>query len=81
MLRAILLALVVANLGYFGWTRGAFAVFGFVPASLTETEPQRLANQLHPEWLQIRVEDAAAQAPLPSGAASAPETAASATDR
>lgn len=80
MLRALVLALFVANLGYFGWTRGALAVFGFVPASLTEVEPQRLANQLRPELLQSRVEDAAAVSPLPSSsdAASAPENAASA---
>jgi len=75
MLRAFVLALVLANLGYFAWTHGMFAALGFVPARLTETEPQRLANQLRPGLLQIRPE-AAAVLP-PSIAASSPASAAS----
>ncbi len=70
MLRAVIWTLVVANAGYFAWSRGTFAAFGWVPASLTETEPQRLANQLRPGLLQIRIDDAAA--PAAQRTASAP---------
>ena len=49
MLRFILIALVVANLGYFVWARGDADGRG-----LTDREPQRLAQQLRPQLLQIR---------------------------
>ena len=57
MLRALVLVLLVANVGYFAWTHGALAIFGLVPARFTETEPQRLTDQLRPDLLQIRRED------------------------
>jgi len=76
MLRAILLVLIVANAGYFGWTRGAFAAFGYVPARLTETEPQRLTNQLRPALLQIRRDDGIPPAVAPAIVAPAVENAA-----
>jgi len=63
MLRALVLVLVVANIGYFAWTRGALAAFGLVPARFAETEPQRLADQLRPGLLQIRTEDNATSSP------------------
>jgi len=53
-LRLVLIALLIANLGYWLWSRGDLAGFGLAPASLNEREPQRLARQVHPEWLQIR---------------------------
>jgi hypothetical protein len=53
-LRVLLLLLIVANAGYWLWSRGDLAGFGLVPASVTEREPQRLSRQIHPEWLQIR---------------------------
>lgn len=53
-LRLLVVLLVVANLGYWLWSRGDLAGFGMAPASLAEREPQRLARQVHPEWLQIR---------------------------
>ena len=49
MLRFLLIALVVANLGYFVWARGDVDGRG-----LTDREPQRLAQQLRPQLLQIR---------------------------
>ena len=52
--RFVLLALVLANLGYFAWSRGSFAALGFQPAGFGETEPHRVALQVHPELLQIR---------------------------
>ena len=43
--------LVLANAGYFGWTRGMLAPYGFAP--VVQSEPQRLTQQLHPEALRI----------------------------
>ncbi len=54
MLRFILIALVVANLGYFVVSRGEANGPG-------EREPQRLAQQIRPQMLQIRKPDAVAQ--------------------
>lgn len=76
MLRLLVLALLVANLGYFAWACGTFADFGWAPARLSETEPQRFANQLRPSLLRVRTEDASPASA--SVAASAPEPAASA---
>jgi len=59
-LRLFLVALVLANAGYWLWSRGELAGFGLAPASLNEREPQRLARQVHPEWLQIRKDARAA---------------------
>ncbi len=56
MLRALVILLVLANLVYFGWTRGALAVIGAQPAHFQEAEPQRLQQQIRPELLQIRQE-------------------------
>ena len=51
MLRLLVLLLVLANAGYFGWTHGLFAPYGFAP--VTQSEPQRIAQQLHPEALRV----------------------------
>lgn len=56
--RLIVVLLLVANLGYYGWTRGALALFGTQPASFSEREPQRVAQQVRPQMLQIRKEEA-----------------------
>ncbi len=72
MLRALVLVLLVANVGYFAWTRGALAVFGLVPARFTETEPQRLADQLRPDLLQIRREDNPASPPAVAASGATP---------
>jgi len=53
-LRLLLVVLLIANAGYFLWARGELAGFGLAPAALGEREPQRVARQIHPEWLQIR---------------------------
>lgn len=52
--RFVLLALVLANLGYFAWSQGSFAALGWQPAGFAEAEPQRLELQVRPELLQIR---------------------------
>ncbi|MGJ7613084.1 MULTISPECIES: sporulation protein [unclassified Variovorax] len=68
-LRALLVVLLLANAGYFLWTRGDLAGFGLAPASLYEREPQRVARQIHPEWLQIRKDvKPAAATPSPASA-------------
>ena len=51
MLRLLVLALVLANAGYYAWTHGLLAAYGLAPA--TQTEPQRLAQQIRPEALKI----------------------------
>ena len=64
-LRLLLVVLLLANAGYFLWARGDLAGFGLAPAGLNEREPQRMARQIHPEWLQIRKESAKPAAPAP----------------
>ncbi|MGI9134617.1 MAG: SPOR domain-containing protein [Rhodoferax sp.] len=46
-MRVLLLALVLANALYFSWSEGYLRVFDLGPAN--PREPQRLAQQLHPE--------------------------------
>jgi hypothetical protein len=51
MLRLLVLALVLANAGYFAWTHGLLADYGFAPAA--QAEPQRLAQQIRPEAMRL----------------------------
>ena len=51
MLRAIALALLLANAVYFAWGQGLLAAYGLAPARLSE--PERLAQQIRPEALQL----------------------------
>lgn len=53
-MRWVVLILLVANLGFYAWSRGALAMFGTEPARFSETEPQRLQQQVRPQLLQIR---------------------------
>jgi hypothetical protein len=55
-MRLIVVLLLVANLGYYAWTRGALALFGTEPAR-SEREPQRLTQQVRPQMLQIRKDE------------------------
>jgi len=57
ILRLLVVVLVVANLGYYAWTRGGLAVFGTEPARFSEREPQRLTQQVRPQMLQIRKDE------------------------
>lgn len=74
MLRLIVLLLVLANAGYYAWSHGYLAAYGFAPIS--QNEPQRLAQQIKPEALRIltpadaRQIDAAPAAALPSSTTS-----------
>ncbi|WP_296916957.1 hypothetical protein [Polaromonas sp.] len=59
MLRALVLALVLANAGYFAWTRGLLADYGFAP--IAQSEPQRLTQQIRPEAMRLLTPDEARQ--------------------
>ena len=51
MLRWLVLALLLANGGYFMWSHGMLAGLGMGP--LAQAEPQRLAQQLRPEAMRL----------------------------
>ena len=77
MLRALVLLLTLANVGYWAWSQGLLASYGWAPASASE--PQRLQQQLRPEALQL-LDSGAAPAEAPASApAEAPRPAASAS--
>jgi hypothetical protein len=52
MLRGLLLLLVVANLLFFAWTRGALEP-AWPPPGRGDREPERLAAQVHPEKVVV----------------------------
>ena len=54
MLRLLVLVLLLANGVYFAWTQGLLQMYGFAPA--TQTEPQRLSQQIRPEAMQLLTE-------------------------
>lgn len=66
MLRLLVLALVLANAGYFAWSQGLLADYGYAPTE--QAEPQRLNRQIHPEALQLLN----SKAPAPAVLAAAP---------
>lgn len=51
MLRMFVLLLILANGLYFAWTEGFLRAYGFAPAQ--QSEPQRLAQQIHPESIRL----------------------------
>ena len=51
MLRLAVLALMLANLGFYVWSHGWLAAYGLAPTD--ETEPQRLAQQIRPEAMRL----------------------------
>ena len=65
MLRALVLILLLGNLGFYAWRQGWMDAYISVRAN-ADREPERLARQVHPEIVRI----------LPPGAASAPPPAA-----
>ena len=68
MLRALALALLLANAVYFAWGQGLLAAYGLAPAR--QSEPERLAQQIRPEAMQLVLP--AAPAPSPPIAANSP---------
>ncbi len=69
MLRLIVLLLVLANAGYYAWSHGLLAAYGLAPTS--QTEPQRLAQQINPEAMRILSPTEARQFENPQAPASA----------
>lgn len=69
MLRLLVLILLLANGVYFAWSQSLLQVYGWAP--IQQTEPQRLAQQIHPEKLrrlgadELRRLDAQAALPAP----------------
>lgn len=75
MLRAAVLILLLANAGYYAWTQGLLRSWGLAPQE--QSEPERLANQLHPEALRVLPgKDAKEPPPAPSAASTAGDPAA-----
>ena len=72
MLRLLALTLILANAAYFVWTQGLLAPYGFAPA--TQSEPQRLKQQIRPEALRLLTvpEAATPQNPEPGASAATP---------
>ena len=67
MLRLLVLALLLANIGYFVWSQGLLAAYGLAPAR--QAEPERLAQQIRPEAMQLLAEESV----LPARHAGPPE--------
>ena len=74
MLRLLVLLLLLANAGYFAWSHGTLAPYGFAPAA--QSEPQRLAQQFRPEALRILTPLEARQLESKTGPASESQPAA-----
>ncbi len=68
MLRALLAALIVANLLFFAYSRGSLDGFLGLRA-LGDREPERLANQVRPQTIRLLPMSAAASAPIEAAAA------------
>lgn len=51
MLRLAVMALLLANAGYYAWSQGLLKNWGFAPEE--QAEPQRMEQQIRPETLQI----------------------------
>ena len=76
MLRAAVLALLLANGVFWAWSHGALSGLGLGPAR--PDEPERLAQQVHAQALRLAPAPGDA-APAPARAASTPDTAPEAT--
>ena len=71
MLRLLVLLLLLANGAYFAWSQGLLAAYGLAPAS--QSEPQRLEQQIRPEAIRILSTAGAASTPTaPAASASSP---------
>ena len=70
MLRLLVLLLLLSNAGYFAWSHGTLAPYGFAPAA--QSEPQRLAQQVRPEALRILTPSEARQLENAPGSATQP---------
>jgi hypothetical protein len=71
MTRALVLLLVLANVTYFAWTRGALKPWGLAPAA--RTEPQRTQDQIEPAAVRL-LPSASAPASAPAAVPAVPPT-------
>ena len=69
-MRALLLALVVANLLFLAWAQGWLAP-GLPGPRAGLGEPQRLANQVRPEWVRVVPAQSGSESESGSGGGSA----------
>ena len=82
MLRSLVLALLIVNLGFFAWTQGWLKAWAGSPSE-GQREPQRLSAQLHAEQIEVLQPGETARnhalrrRTSPAEAASAPDGAAS----
>lgn len=82
MLRSLVLALLIVNLGFFAWTHGWLKAWAGLPSG-SQREPQRLSAQLHAERIEVlqpgdTAQNHALRRRTPTAeAASAPDSAAS----
>lgn len=72
-----MLLLLLGNAGYFAWSQGTLAPYGFAPA--VQSEPQRLAQQVRPEALRILTPLEARQLESVPGSATRPSVSAQVT--
>lgn len=63
MLRLLVLALVLANAAYAAWSHGFLARYGAEPA--TQSEPQRVLQQIRPDALRVLAPPEARPPPAP----------------
>ncbi len=66
MLRIAVLILLLANAGYYAWSHGLLRGLGLAPAS--ESEPERLQEQIAPHDLRVLPPGQGAPAPTPTQA-------------
>ncbi|MBT9514238.1 MAG: SPOR domain-containing protein [Acidovorax sp.] len=73
MLRLAVIALLLANAGYFAWSQGHLRPWGLAPEE--QAEPQRMNQQIRPETLQIlKVNPGKTSSSSPAPAPAAPST-------
>jgi hypothetical protein len=68
MLRLVVLVLLLANAGYFAWSQGLLASWGYAPTQ--QSEPQRLEQQIRPQAVRVMKTEESKQ--LEAGAGSRP---------
>ena len=71
MLRLAVIALLLANAGYYAWSQGLLRPLGYAPQE--QSEPQRMNQQIRPETLQIlKVNPSKTSSAAPPGSTSTP---------
>ena len=71
MLRLAVIALLLANAGYYAWSQGLLRPLGYAPQE--QSEPQRMNQQIRPETLQIlKVKPDKTSSAAPPGSTSTP---------